>query len=331
MSAEPILLVPYVWIGDFVRCHTVVRLCNARWPERPVDVLSSTLCAPLLDYMPRVRKGIVWDLPRQRPAFAENWRLARRLREEHYGTALIMSRKWKAALAPALAGIPERVGFVGEFRYGLLTDARPGEMQLPRMTDRCAMLTLPRGVKQPEVWPMPELVVPADAVEQWRARRGIAKEKRPIVALCPGAVGPGKRWPHAYYARLARELADDGITVWVLGGPREGEPAAEISGGCRYARDLTGADLRDAILALAAVDAAVSNDSGLLHVAAAIGAKAIGLFGPTSPWEVGPLNPLAATIEAPWRGAEGDVKSRRTEDIPVEEVLAATRRVIKRG
>jgi heptosyltransferase-2 len=199
------------------------------------------------------------------------------------------------------------------------------------MTDRCAMLALPRGAKQPEAWPMPELVVPADAVEQWRARRKLGEEKHPIVALCPGAVGPGKRWPHAHYARLARDLSRDGVTVWVLGGPQEGELAAEISGGDRYARNLTGEDLRDAILALAAADAAVSNDSGLLHVAAAIGTKAIGLFGPTSPWEVGPLNPLAAAIEAPWRGAEGDVKSRSTEDVPVEEVLAATRRVLKRG
>jgi heptosyltransferase-2 len=177
----PILLVPYVWIGDFVRCHTVVRLCNERWPGQPVDVLSSTLCAPLLDYMPGVRKGIVWDLPRRRLAFAEHRRLAARLRAEQYGTALIMSRKWKAALAPALAGIPERVGFVGEFRYGLLTDARPGEKQLPRMTDRCAMLALPREATQPQAWPMPELIVPAEQVVRWRARRGPGQNSQPIV------------------------------------------------------------------------------------------------------------------------------------------------------
>src|SRR5689334_7421904 len=106
-ESSPILLVPYVWIGDFVRCHTVVRVCKERWPNRPVDVLSDRNCAPLVDYMPGVRKGIVWDLPRRQLALGQQLGLAAELRKQNYGSALIMSRKWKAALAPALAGIPE--------------------------------------------------------------------------------------------------------------------------------------------------------------------------------------------------------------------------------
>src|SRR5262245_7782787 len=104
-KVSPILLVPYVWIGDFVRCHTVVRVLKERWPDRPVDVLTDKTCAPLLDYMPGVRKGIVWNLPRGRLALREQLGLAAELRKESYGSALIMSRKWKAAFAPALAGI----------------------------------------------------------------------------------------------------------------------------------------------------------------------------------------------------------------------------------
>src|SRR5689334_6947447 len=111
----PILLVPYMWIGDFVRCHSVVRLLRARFPGRPVDVLTTTLCAPLLDYMPGVRKGIVCDLPRKRLAWSDHRALATRLADEHYCTALVMPRTWKSALAPMLAGIPERTGFAGEF------------------------------------------------------------------------------------------------------------------------------------------------------------------------------------------------------------------------
>ncbi len=330
-SERPILLVPYVWIGDFVRCHSVVRLIRERWPKRPVDVLTSTLCAPLLDYMPGVRKGIVFDIPRRRPALAENWRLAQRLKQERYGTALVMSRKWKAALAPYLAGIPERVGFVGEGRFGLLSDVRWGEQKLPRMVDSCAVLALPRDAAQPPSWPEPQLKVPKQAAADWRAQAALARDKRPIVALCPGAVGKGKRWPEGRYAELARKLAADGISVWVLGGPGEKAIAATISGNGKFARDLTSDDLRNAILALASADAAVSNDSGLLHVAAAIGTPAIGLFGPTSRWHVGPLNPVAAIIEAPWRGAEGDISARSTEDIPVEEVFQGMRRVLKRA
>jgi len=330
-DVRPILLVPYMWVGDFVRCHSVVKICKERWPSRPVDVLTSTLCAPLLDYMPGVRKGVVWDLPRRQLALGEHRRLAARLREENYGTTLIMSRKWKAALAPALAGIPERVGFIGELRYGLLTDARPNEKTLQRMIDRCAMLALPRGSALPVHWPSPELVVPKQEISNWLARRGLAGEKRPIVALCPGTVGPGRRWPESRYRELARLLKADGVSVWVVGGPGEKTIANEISAGGEYARDLTGDDLRDGILAIAAADAAVSNDSGLLHVAAGIGTPVVGLFGPTSPWHDGPLNKIAAAVEAPWRGAEGDFRGRTTEDIPVDQVLAAVRKVLKRA
>jgi heptosyltransferase-2 len=137
---SPILLVPYVWIGDFVRCHSVVQLIKSRTPERAIDVLSSKLCAPLLDYMPGVRKGVVFDIPRRQLALGLNIQLGKILRAENYGKAIITSRKWKAALAPALAGIPERVGFVGEWRYGLLNDVRFGEKNLPRMIDQCAVL-----------------------------------------------------------------------------------------------------------------------------------------------------------------------------------------------
>jgi len=325
---SPILLVPYVWIGDFVRCHSVVKLIKSRTPDRPIDVLSSKLCAPLLDYMPGVRKGVVFDIPRRQLALGLNFQLSKLLRAESYGKAIITSRKWKAALAPALAGIPERVGFVGEWRYGLLNDIRYGEKELPRMIDQCAVLVLPPSEQRQQDWPLPQLVVPAREIAEWRARNGLTDEKRPVVALCPGAVGRGKRWPETSYAELARRLAGEGIAVWVLGGPGEKEIARIISGDGQFARDLTGDDLRNAILALAAADAAVSNDSGLLHVVAAIGTPAVGLFGPTSAWHWAPLNPIAATIEAPWRDAGKDVRLRTTEDIPVEQVLEATRKAL---
>jgi heptosyltransferase II len=294
-DTRPILIVPYMWIGDFVRCHSVVKVLRQRFPDRPVDLLATSLCAPLADYMPGVRQSIVADLPRSRLALSEQSALARRLKREGYGTALTMPRTWKAALAAFLAGIPERVGFAGEVRFILLNDVRFGEKKLPRMVDRCAMLALPRGAAQPPDWPLPELNVPTSEIAAWRIRRGLT-EDRPIVALAPGAVGPSKRWTTEGYTALARSLRDAGAAVWVLGGPGEKSIATEIAGGSG-ALDLTGTDLRDAIVALAAASVAVSNDSGLLHVAAAAGTPSIGIFGPTSPWHWAPLNPLAAVIE----------------------------------
>jgi len=293
-ATSPILLVPYVWIGDFVRCHTVARVLRERWPERPVDVLSSSLCAPLADYMPGVRKAIVYDLPRSRIAIGQQRELAAQLRREGYGDALIMPRTWKSALAPALAGIARRTGFVGEARFGLLNDLRWGEKALPRMVDRCATLALPAGSALPATWPVPELrVKPADAAA-WRRARGLGDGR--AVALAPGAVGPSKRW--SYFGEAARALADRGLDVWVLGGPGETGLAAEIAGiGGPRVRDLTSNDLRNAILALASCKLCISNDSGLLHVAAAVGTRSIGIFGPTSPYHWAPLNPIEAAVE----------------------------------
>src|SRR5271163_5246726 len=165
---SPILIIPYMWIGDFVRCHSVVSLLRHRFPERAVDMLATTLCAPLADYMPGLRQAIVFDLPRSRLSLTRQNELASRLKQEGYGTALIMPRTWKSALAPFLAGIPERTGFVGEARFLLLNDLRLDRKQLPRMVDRCAALALPAGATPPRALPLPELKVPAGEGDSWR-------------------------------------------------------------------------------------------------------------------------------------------------------------------
>ena len=337
-TAAPVLIVPFVWIGDFVRCHSVVKLLRAQAPDRAVDLVSNTLCAPLADYMPGVRQAIIADLPRRRLGMALQQKLADRLREGQYGQALVMSRKWKAALAPWLAGIPVRTGFAGEFRFGLLNDLRFGERNLPRMIDQMGALALPKGAAPPAEWPLPELKVSAQDLNSWRARRGFAHDKRPVVTLSPGAVGVGKAWPLDHYARLAAALVKDGSFVWVLGGPNETPMAKQIMrvAGDRV-RDLTSEDLRNAIFALAAADLAVTNDSGLMHISAAIGTPTVAIFGPTSPWHWKPLNPVAAILEpegdddartkAPVEGNRA-VRHRRTDEVAVETVLATVRRLL---
>lgn len=337
LADSPILLVPYRWIGDFVRCHSVVRLLRQRWPQRPVDVVATTLCAPLADYMPGLRKTVIADLPHGRIAYSQHKALAERLRAEHYGSALVMSRTWKSALAPFLAGIPQRTGWAGEARFVLLNDLRWGERQLPRMIDRCAALALAPGAPHPDEWPLPELVVPDAEIAAWKARLGLDSEPQPVVALCPGAVGWSKRWTVSGYRALAAQLAAEGGSVWVLGGPGERAAATEIvTGNGSRVRDLTGDDLRNAILALAAADVAVSNDSGLLHVAAAAGTSSIGIFGPTSAKLWAPLNPLSAVIEAetelacrPCHKPACRLQHHRCmRDIGPDQVIAATHKAL---
>jgi heptosyltransferase-2 len=332
-DVRPILIVPYMWIGDFVRGHSVVRVLNQRWPNRPVDLLATSLCAPLVDYMPGVRAGIVWDLPRGRLAVARQRGLAAQLRAANYGTALILPRTWKSALAPALAGIPERVGFVGEARFGLLNQWRWGEKALPRFIDKNAALALPDGAPLPPEWPVPQLNVPTEETGRWRQANGLGTAA--AVALAPGSVGASKRW--TWYPEAARLLAEQGLDVWVVGGPGEKALAAEIvaAGGPRV-RDLTGTDLRNGILAVAAAGVAISNDSGLMHIAAALGTPTMGIFGPTSPYHWAPLNGLAATVQTktvvPCQPCHRPVCTmndhRCMRDIPASDVVAIAQRVL---
>ena len=333
-DTRPILVVPYMWIGDFVRGHTVVRVLKQRWPNRPVDLLVTSLCAPLVDYMPGVRTGIVWDLPRGRLALARQRGLAGELRARGYATALVLPRTWKAALAPTLAGIGERVGFFGEARFGLINRMRRGEKALPRFIDKNAALALPDGAALPPEWPVPQLLVPTAETGRWRQANGLGTS--PAVALAPGSVGASKRW--TYYPELARLLADRGLDVWVVGGPGEKALALEIvaAGGARV-RDLTGTDLRNGILAMAAASVAISNDSGLMHIAAAIGTPTMGIFGPTSPYHWAPLNGLAATVQTrtmvacqPCHRPVCTMNDHRCmRDIAASDVLETVQRVLR--
>src|SRR3984957_11235820 len=332
-DTRPILIVPYMWIGDFVRGHTVVRVLKQRWPNRPIDLLATTLCAPLVDYMPGVRSGIVWDLPRSRLAVARQWGLAAQLRAGNYATALVLTRTWKSALAPELAGIPERVGFVGEARFGLIYRWRWGEKALPRFIDKNAALALPDGAPLPPEWPVPQLNVPADEVARWRPTNGLGSG--PAVALAPGSVGSSKRW--TYYPEAARRLAQQGLDVWVVGGPGEKPLAAEIvaTGGAGV-RGLPGTALRNGILAVAAARLAISNDSGLMHIAAAAGTPTMGIFGPTSPYLWATLNGLAATVLTktqlscqPCQRTVCTMNDHRCmRDIPASDVVATVTRVM---
>ena len=286
--------------------------------------------------MPGVRAGIVWDLPRSRLAVARQWGLAAELRARGYGTALVLPRTWKSAIAPALAGIPERVGFVGEARFGLINRWRWGEKALPRFIDKNAALALPDGAPLPPEWPVPQLRVRAEEAAAGGRPTGSARPGGRAGARArsaPPSAGPIIR-------EAARLLAERGLDVWVVGGPGEKALAQEIvaAGGPRV-RDLTGTDLRNGILAMAAASVAISNNSGLMHIAAAIGTPTMGIFGPTSPYLWAPLNGLAATVQTktdvPCQPCHAPVCTmndhRCMRDIPASDVVEIAAARAERG
>jgi len=294
----PILVVAPTWIGDFVRNQSLIKILAKRHLGRPIDVLTNSVCQPLGSFMPEVRRTWTLDVAKGQLGLGARWQLGRRLRNEGYGTAVIVMGSIKAALVPFFAGIKERIGWIGESRYILLTDLRKGEKTFPRIVDRFTRLGLARDEEPPAKWPMPSLTVPQADIDAWLRRAGMLLRDDPVIAMAPGSNSFLRQWPIEYFAELARMCRDRGWRVWVLGAANEKNMAAVIrdhaGSGCV---DFTGADLHDAAIQLSLSTAVVSNDSGLLHVAAALERPTVALFGPTPPDMTGPLNPQVVFLE----------------------------------
>lgn len=295
-----ILVVAPSWVGDTVLAQPLFKLLRARHAVLVLDVLAPRWTLPLLEHMPEVRRAIESPFAHGELRLAERRRLARELTAEGYEQAIVLPNSFKSALIPCLAGIPLRTGYVGELRYGLLNDARRlDEERLPQIAQRYAALGLPRG--EALRLPLPALGLRVDEAGRRAvlARLGLDRQ-RPAAALCPGAeYGPAKRWPARYFAELAHGLAAHGCAVWLVGSSNDAAIGAEIAqaagGTCRNLCGST--SLGEAIDVLASSALVVSNDSGLMHVAAALGKPLIALYGSSSPAFTPPLSPNAQILK----------------------------------
>ncbi|RMF98811.1 MAG: lipopolysaccharide heptosyltransferase II [Gammaproteobacteria bacterium] len=276
-----------------VMAQSLYRLLEQRHAGAVIDVVAPPWSLPVLARMPEVAEAWPLDVAHGELGLAKRWRLGRALRARAYTRAIVLPRSWKSALLPFFAGVPRRTGFRSEFRYGLLNDLRPLDRQrLDQTVKRFLALGLPPGSALPEA-PRPRLAVDPDNQDRLRQRYGL----RPgSIALLPGAAyGPAKRWPAAHFAALAQGLLADGRQVWLLGSAAERGLAESIrKAGAGGALNLCGETrLEDAVDLLALAAAVVSNDSGLMHVAAAAGARVLAIYGSSSPAYTPPLTPRA--------------------------------------
>lgn len=299
--SQRILVVGPSWVGDMVMASVLFQLLRARQPQARIDVLAPGWSLPLLARMPEVNQGIEMPVGHGQLGLRTRWRLARSLRGR-YDQAIVLPGSLKSALVPWLAGIARRTGYRGEQRYGLLNDMRqlrPAE--LPLMVQRYAALALdvraPAATDLPADLPRPRLRVDRARQAALRADLGL-DARRPAVALLPGAeFGPSKQWPLAHYAAAARSLLAQGHAIWVLGSPKDAEAGRLIAEQAPGAIDLCGRTrLEDAVDLLAAASGCISNDSGLMHVAAALDLPLVALFGSTSPEHTPPLSPAAQVL-----------------------------------
>ncbi|MEO6928369.1 MAG: lipopolysaccharide heptosyltransferase II [Casimicrobiaceae bacterium] len=295
---ERILIVAPSWVGDAILSEPLIALLREPYTESKVDVLAPPWCAPVYARMRGIRRVIGNPFEHGRFDLAGRKRLAAQLRAENYSRAFVLPNSWKSALIPWLARIPRRTGYVGESRYGLINDARGLDRKLmPQLVQRFAALAGTRGSRVP-MSPAPVLV--PDAANRAQAMRAMhLASKRPAVILCPGAeFGPSKRWPPTHFADLARRFLERGMQVWLVGSPNDRIAASAVIAAAgesaREIRDLVGhTDLGTAIDLLSAGALVISNDSGLMHAAAAVGVPLVALFGSSSPVFTPPLSDCA--------------------------------------
>ncbi|TPQ25848.1 lipopolysaccharide heptosyltransferase II [Methylomonas koyamae] len=290
-----ILVVGPSWVGDMVMAQSLFITLKQRLPDSHIDVLAPTWSLPLLARMPQVRQGIAMPLGHGQFGLGARFGLGRQLRGR-YDQAIVLPNSWKSGLVPFFAGIPLRTGYLGELRWGLLNDPRRlDKNQLTMTVQRFVALGLPAANEQPPAYPIPQLAISAEQRRQVCDKFRIDADKK-ILALCPGAeYGPAKRWPAEYFAAVANAKIGDGWQVWLFGSDKD-RPAADaivnLTGGvCRnFAGDTS---LAEAVDLLSLADAVVSNDSGLMHVAAALDKKIVAVYGSSDPGFTPPLNPAA--------------------------------------
>ncbi|KLN97057.1 ADP-heptose--LPS heptosyltransferase RfaF [Moellerella wisconsensis] len=304
-----ILVIGPSWVGDMMMSQSLYRSLKALHPHAEIDVMAPAWCRPLLAKMPEVRQAISMPLGHGTLGIGERRRLGIELRAEQYDHAYILPNSFKSALVPWFANIPRRTGWRGEMRYGLLNDLRILDKNaFPLMVQRYIALAYPADqitsaacLPQPLLWP--KLQVTEDEVTKTRENFGLS-EQRPIIGFCPGAeFGPAKRWPHYHYANLAQTLITErGYQILLFGSDKDAPVGDDIRQSLsddaqQYCYNLAGkTSLEQAVNLIAGCNAVISNDSGLMHIAAALDRPLVALYGPSSPDFTPPLSNKAQVI-----------------------------------
>jgi heptosyltransferase II len=295
-----ILIIAPSWVGDTMLVQPMLLRLKQRYPNCTLDVFAPPWTVALLRQMPEVNEVITNPFSHGAFALKQRYQLGKSLRSAAYDQAIVLPNSFKSALVPFFARIPQRIGFVGEMRYGLLTDARRlDKIELPLMVERFAALAEFHGDAVQRPLPPPRLNISEAQRAAVLHKLGLSLTQ-PVAVFCPGAeYGPAKRWPIAYFAELAQTLAQQGFAVWLVGSGKDKIVGEEIVAASQHtARNLCGTtDLADAIALLACADLVLSNDSGLMHLAAALDRPMLALFGSSSPRFTPPLSDKAQVIK----------------------------------
>ncbi len=288
------------WIGDAVMAQPLLRLLKQQHPERPIDVLAPAWVAPVLRAMQEVDTVLGTPFRHGALQLRERWRFARELKQRGYAEAYVLPNTLKFALIPWLAGIPRRIGYKGESRYGLINVMHRDDPVHPRaMVPFYAALAAPPSAQAPAGLPRPVLKLADGQIAAVLKELGLQRDK-PVLVFSPGAeFGNAKRWPTSHFAELANTVlaGNPEVQVVLLGSSKDQAVCAEISALSPRVRSLAGlTSLDQAVALIAQASAVVSNDSGLLHIASALNRPVIAIYGPTDPDHAPPFSDIARSL-----------------------------------
>lgn len=285
MNHKKVLVIAPAWVGDLVMSQTLLKLIKTQNPNCSIDVFANKALHPILEYMPEVDNCLTSSFTHGELKLFNRWAIAKKLRRNFYTHAYILPNSWKSALLPYCAYIPLRTGWCGELRYILLNDIRTSVPKTALMVERFAKLALKSNEQLPQPLPTPQLQVPTKKLDLTLNHFKITQSQKPILALCPGAeYGIAKRWPTTHFAKVAQIKKNEGWEIWILGGPKDKTIAQEIqTHSNNICLNLVGkTTLQEAIELLSLTTTVVTNDSGLMHIAAALNRPIVAIYGSSS-------------------------------------------------
>jgi heptosyltransferase-2 len=294
---DKILVLGPAWVGDMVLAQSLFKTLKAHRPDCIIDVAAPAWTLPLLERMPEVSGKIALPFKHGELAFWQRIQFGISLKSAGYSQAIILTNSLKSALLPWAAGIPKRTSFLGEMRYGLINDIRPlDKTKLKKTVERFVTLGLDKDAVLPATITNPLLNTVPEAAWILAHRHGILNDESKILGLCPGAeYGEAKRWPAEYYAEVANHALKNGWQVLLFGSDKDMPVTSQINHLTQNkCVDLGGkTKLAEAIDLMSICDIVISNDSGLMHVAAALNKKLIAIFGSSDPYHTPPMQPDA--------------------------------------
>ena len=288
MPTQKLLIIPQNWLGDIVMSQTLLKKIKSNNPKTSIDILVNSSLKNLVERMPEINKVIILDCNHRELGLFKRLRLAKEIKKSSYDRSIVLSRSLKSSLIPYFAKIPIRTGELGELRYLFINDLKEFSKESRRKT-ASRYISMYSG-KNEELSGnyYPSLDSNSENIKNLSEKYDLKKDKKVIIFAPGAAFGPSKMWPVNKFRELGKKLNND-FKILILGSNNEKSIGNDIVTNKNMVNLCGKTSIADAVDLMHISKFCVSNDSGLMHLAAATNTKSISIYGSTSPDFTPPL------------------------------------------